>query len=268
MTQHGHPNQQPTTGTRIVAVGSLLAVVVGIVAVAFRGSWGALRDAALACHLDVDSSTLYPFAVDGLIIVGIIAAVLLRHHRAARRYCLGIIGGYTVASWLINFLHGLGQFQSNPVTHVRPVPAWPVVVVVASLLVGSIFLGSHLLVLVWQHLWPRSFHAPETTPIASDGQAPASDGTPIPAPPISRYDAAKNAYRQSLAPGLQTISRAALMSQWGLTRRDADRVRQEVADEETPPTLQTPAESALPAGLGEGIAHPNGLATRAAPEGP
>lgn len=143
---------------RLAPIALLVSVVGAIVLVAFRGSWSAARDAALACHFDKTSADLYPFAVDGLIVVAIIALVLLRHDAGARRYCLGIIGGYTMASWIINFLHGLGWFAVGA-SGARPVQPWGVVVVVASLVIGSIFLGSHLLVYVWRHLTPEQDQA-------------------------------------------------------------------------------------------------------------
>lgn len=165
---------------RIAPIALLVSVVSAIVVVAFRGSWSAARDAALACHFDKTSADLYPFAVDGLIVVAIIALVLLRHDAGARRYCLGIIGGYTMASWIINFLHGLGWFavDSAGATGARPVQPWLVVAVVASLSIGSIFLGSHLLVYAWRHLRPEQ-----------DEAAPESEGGAEVARPLTLPEA-------------------------------------------------------------------------------
>lgn len=224
---------RPAPG-RAAAVALLAAVVMGIVAVAFRGSWGALRDAALSAHFDRASADLYPFAVDGLLIVAVIAAVLLRHDRGARRYTLSIIGGYTVASWLINFLHGLGMFLPNPATGHRPVPPWPVVVVIASLVIGSIFLGSHLLVFVWRHLLPEPAVAAEPEPVERPGTGPERDDTDAPeqpAPPTDTLDAAKIAYRESLAPGRQRLSQKVLADQFRISRREAAQVQHEVSSQ-------------------------------------
>jgi hypothetical protein len=216
-----------TTG-RTWAVAVLALVVVGIVAVAFRGSWGALRDAALACHVDRTSADLYPFAVDGLMVVAIIAAVLLRHDAGARRYCLWIIGGYTVASWLMNFLHGLGWFSPDLVTRARPVPPWPVVIVVASLMIGSIYLGSHLVVYVWRHIWPDTVPVEEPAEVYQAGTGPVEDIPAVPEPPASNVEAAKAAYRHSLAPQYKTLSQADLMDRYGVNKREAGRVQSEV----------------------------------------
>lgn len=216
---------------RTLAVASLVAVVVGIIVVAFRGSWGSLRDAALAAHFDRDAADLYPFAVDGLLIVAILAAVLLRHDRGARRYCLGIIATYTGASWLINFLHGLGQFATDPATGVRPGPPWYVVVVIASLVIGSIFLGSHLLVFVWRHVFPTATPAAPLTPSYQPGAEPGEDGTDVPGLPADVLAVAKDAYRQSLHPDLKTLSQTDLVNRFRISKREAARVQSEVKAE-------------------------------------
>jgi hypothetical protein len=257
MSQHGH--QSPSPG-RYVGVVSLVAVLIGIIAVAFRGSWGAFRDAALACHFDRDSASLYPFAADGLIIVAIIAMVLLRHDKRARWYCLGIIGTYTSASLLINSLHGVGLFQSDPVTGTRPVPPWPVVLVVASIVVGSIFLGSHLLVLVGRHLWPDTAPEPQPEPA---GQVADHRDTVVPdepEPPATRYEAAVAAYRYSRRDGGKGTAQRDLIDRYGITKREASRVQQQVNDElnddpgEDDPEETTAGQPAAP------LAHLNGHA--------
>jgi len=222
-----HETARPTQGSYLAVV-PLVLVVIGIIAVAFRGSWGAFRDAALACHFDRSSASLYPFAADGLIIVAIISMVLLRHDKRARRYCLGIIGTYTAASLLINFLHGLGRFSVDPATGLRPVPAWGVVVVVASIVVGSIFLGSHLLVLVGRHLWPDTTPAPEPAP-AGQPVPPRDSSVPDEIePPANRYDAAVAAYRHSRRDGGKGLSQRVLIERFGVTKREAPRIQSEV----------------------------------------
>lgn len=220
-----------TSGPRMAAVATLVVVVVGIVAVAFRGSWGALRDAALAAHFDRTGADLYPFAVDGLLIVAILAAVLLRHDRGARQYCLWIIAAYTGASWLINFLHGLGLFSPDPATHKVPGPPWYVVLVIASLVIGSIFLGSHLLIFVWRHVFPDA----ATSAIADTAYQldpdPVRDVPPVPELPVDVLAIAKDAYRQSLHPDLKTLSQVDLTERFRITKREAARVQSEVKAE-------------------------------------
>lgn len=220
---------------RGMAVAALVAVVAGIIAVAFRGSWGALRDAALAAHFDRTGADLYPFAVDGLLIIAIIAGVLLRHDVGARRYCLGILIGYTGASWLINYLHGLGMFSPDPVTHVRPGPPWLVVGLIAALLIGSIFLGSHLLIFVWRHVFPGVEPDAPLAPAYHFGADLDHASSDDPEPPADAMAAARARYRHSRQPGYEELSQAKLMNQFGITKRQAAQVQSEVKAEESVP---------------------------------
>jgi hypothetical protein len=228
---------------RVIALSVLVSVVLGIIGVAFRGSWGALRDAALSAYFDGDGADLYPFAVDGLLIVAIISGVMLRHDRGARRYCLGIIISYTGASWLINYLHGLGTFAVNPATHARPVPPWYVVMLIAALLIGSIFLGSHLLIFVWRHIFPSAAGASAGEPAGEELPDADDDVPPIQELPAGTLDAAKQAYRKSLHPALKTLSQADLVSQYRLSKREAGQVQREVkAERDAEETEDVPPE--------------------------
>jgi hypothetical protein len=172
------PVQQNSVWTvlAVVAVGLL---VVGIVAVGFRGSLGALRDAALAAHIEKDAASLYWIGVDGLIVVAIIAALVMRNDREARNYCLTVVGGFTLASWLLNYLHGLGWFTPDPVSKALPPLPWGVVLVIASLIIGTIFFGTHLLVYVLRHLFPGTAPEQDEEPpaitTATVGEAAAAD---------------------------------------------------------------------------------------------
>jgi hypothetical protein len=226
--------QRPSRGLIAAAVVLMLGVGM-IIAVAFRGSWGALRDAALACHFERSAADLYPWGVDGLLIITVGALVLLRHDRGARRYCLGIIGAYTGASWLINYLHGLGRFTTDPVTHKTPVPPWPVVLVVASLVIGSIFLGSHLLVFVWRRIFPTAAPAAPLAPMYHFGPDPNHAGSDVPPPPADVMTAARDAYRYSRRPGMKELSQANLMDQFGISKRQAGSVQSAVKAEQAAP---------------------------------
>jgi len=220
---------------RTVAVACLATVVIGIIAVAFRGSWGALRDAALAAHFDRAAADLYPFAVDGLLVVAILAGVLLRHDDGARRYCLSILIGYTGASWLINYLHGLGMFTPPARGQAVPVPPWPVVLVIASLVIGSIFLGSHLLIFVWRHVFPDASQAAIESETEHNDTPVRDDEPPVSELPADALEAAKDAYRTSLHPDLKTLSQADLVERFRISRREAGRVQSEVKAEAAEP---------------------------------
>ncbi|MER7212424.1 DUF2637 domain-containing protein [Streptosporangium sp. NPDC000239] len=174
------PVVQNATARRIAIVLALL--LAAVVAVAFRGSWTAHRDAATAAHFDPTGAFLYPFAPDGLIVLALVGAVVLRHQRWPRVYCLGVVTLFTVSSYTINHLHGLGSFATVPGTDVL-VKALPGVVVglIAGQLVGAIAFGSHILMHVFRHLFPEALDV-QTAP------APAAvvAAVPVAAPPAER----------------------------------------------------------------------------------
>ena len=234
---------QRATKAQLWGAAVLALAVAAIVVVAFRGSWGALRDAALAVHFDHDAADLYPFAVDGLLVIAIIAAVLLRNDTVARWYSLGIIGSYTVASWGINFMHGLGMFLLDPGTGRRAVPPWPVVMLIASLLIGSIFLGSHLLVFVWRHVFPSDPAPVENLEPSHDATPVYDDATPVAPVPTDNIEAATIAFRASLAPGRQRLSQQSLSTQFGITVRQARDIQRAVQREQEDAASEWAAES-------------------------
>ncbi|MGW5689254.1 hypothetical protein [Nonomuraea sp. NPDC003754] len=140
----------------ITGVAVLGLLVVGIVAVGLNTSLGPLRDTALVAHIEPGAARLWWIGIDGLIVVAIVAAMILRHDPAARRYALGIVAIFTAASGLLQFLHGLGW--TTPDTRsgeVGPLP-WQVVAVIAVLVIGTIFCGTHLFVYVLRYLFPRA----------------------------------------------------------------------------------------------------------------
>lgn len=173
------------SGWDVTAVVALAALVLTIVVVGLRVGMGALKDSALAAHIDKDAAELYWLGVDGLIVVAIIAALVLRNVPGASRYCLAVVATFTTASGLLQYLHGLGWFTPNRVTGVvTPLP-WGVVLVIASLVTLTILCSTHLFVHVLRHLFPgpppeqafdatgavveRSQQAAETAPVAAAG---------------------------------------------------------------------------------------------------
>ncbi|MEV8638796.1 hypothetical protein AB0395_44790 [Streptosporangium sp. NPDC051023] len=157
-----------------LAIGVLVIVVVGL-----RVGMGALQDAARAAHIDDDAADQYWIGVDGLIVVAIVAALVLRNVPGARRYCLAVVGVFTIASGLLQYLHGLGWFTPDPRSgNVPPLP-WGVVLVIALLVIGTIFCGTHLLVHVLRKLFPGSppeqDEHPAEPPVGDDATARESD---------------------------------------------------------------------------------------------
>ncbi|WP_393097844.1 DUF2637 domain-containing protein [Streptomyces sp. LN325] len=132
----------------------LVTALVAVVAMAFRVSWNALRDIANAIGADHTAATLYPFVVDGLMALALVATLVLAGRD--RTFALRVLGTYTIASLVLNYVHGL-----VPALHGATVdwgrladwdPAnWALVLLATSLPVGSIYFGSDLVAKVLHH---------------------------------------------------------------------------------------------------------------------
>ncbi|MFJ4423343.1 DUF2637 domain-containing protein [Streptomyces bobili] len=133
---------------------ALVLALVAVVGMAFRVSWNALRDIAGAVGADATAATLYPFVVDGLMALALVATLVLADDD--RKFALRVLGTYTIASLVLNYVHGL-----VPELHGREVdwgrlaqwdPAnWALVLLATSLPVGSIYFGSDLVAKVLHH---------------------------------------------------------------------------------------------------------------------
>ncbi|MZG16845.1 DUF2637 domain-containing protein [Streptomyces sp. SID5914] len=135
---------------RITLVVGLLAVVL----MAFRVSWNALSDVARAIGADSTAAFFYPIVVDGLMALALIATLVLTG--TDRTFALRVLATYTIASLLLNYVHGL-----IPALHTTSIqwgrladwaPAnWALVLLATSLPVGSIYFGSDLVAKVLHH---------------------------------------------------------------------------------------------------------------------
>jgi hypothetical protein len=134
---------------KVLLVLGLLAVV----GMAFRVSWHALRDVAHASGADAVAAGVYPLVVDGLMALALIAGLILPAGRD-RKFALRVLGGYTVASLLLNYVHGLVPAIASggrvPLADWAPAD-WALVLLATSLPVGSIFFGSDLVAKVLHH---------------------------------------------------------------------------------------------------------------------
>ncbi|MEU5135576.1 DUF2637 domain-containing protein [Streptomyces californicus] len=175
--------------------GLLVAALVGVVAMAFRVSWNALRDVATATGADSTAATLYPFVVDGLMALALVATLALTGD--ARRFALRVLAAYTLASLVLNYVHGLvPELHDEVVDWGRLAdwdPAnWALVLLATSLPVGSIYFGSDLVAKVLHH---RPIEHTPTTPnqdetaetyvnrsTADLGESAPAPITPAPAP--------------------------------------------------------------------------------------
>ncbi|GGZ42519.1 DUF2637 domain-containing protein [Streptomyces rubiginosohelvolus] len=131
----------------------LVAALVVVVCMAFRVSWNALRDVARAIGADETAANFYPFVIDGLMALALIATLVLVGRN--RQFALKVLGGYTVASLVLNYVHGLVPALHEPVGMVR-LADWDgahyaLVFIATSLPVGAIFFGSDLVAKVLHH---------------------------------------------------------------------------------------------------------------------
>lgn len=155
-------------GARFTLVVGLMAVVL----MAFRVSWNALSDVARAIGADSTAALLYPIVVDGLMALALTATLVLPD--ADRKFALRVLATYTIASLLLNYVHGL-----TPALHTMPTrwgrltdwdPAnWALVLLATSLPVGSIYFGSDLVAKVLHH-HPESADSAEAVGQQADEQ--------------------------------------------------------------------------------------------------
>ncbi|WP_442817421.1 DUF2637 domain-containing protein [Streptomyces sp. NBC_01216] len=144
---------------------------------AFRVSWNALSDVARAIGADSTAAFLYPIVVDGLMALALIATLVLTD--ADRKFALRVLATYTIASLLLNYVHGLvpalhtDSIQWGRLTDLD-YANWALVLLATSLPVGSIYFGSDLVAKVLHHNH-KSADSPETASAQSVGeQAPQS----------------------------------------------------------------------------------------------
>ncbi|MFJ8554069.1 DUF2637 domain-containing protein [Streptomyces sp. NPDC093676] len=187
----------------------LVTALVGVVGMAFRVSWNALRDIANAIGADDTAATLYPFVVDGLMALALVATLVLVGKD--RTFALRVLGTYTLASLVLNYVHGL-----VPELHGRTVdwgrlaewdPAnWALVLLATSLPVGSIYFGSDLVAKVLHHrptpIPTTSTNVEESTEtemIRSTADLPESPPAPAPATVVPVPDPVAVDYLKSTA---------------------------------------------------------------------
>ncbi|WP_107093554.1 DUF2637 domain-containing protein [Streptomyces sp. XY332] len=158
---------------------------------AFRVSWNALRDVARAIGADTTAATLYPFVVDGLMALALVAALVLTDQ--ARKFALKVLGAYTAASLVLNYVHGLVPALHEHTVDWMRLAAWDpanyaLVLLATSLPVGSIYFGSDLVAKVLHHRPEPPQPAPYGERADSSAQHPHTLGTadtgrePVPVP--------------------------------------------------------------------------------------
>ncbi|MDI3402852.1 DUF2637 domain-containing protein [Streptomyces cavernicola] len=212
---------------RIILVIGLAAVVL----MAFRVSWNALSDVARAIGADATAALLYPIVVDGLMALALVATLVLTG--ADRKFALRVLAAYTIASLLLNYVHGL-----VPALHTTSIrwgrltdwdPAnWALVLLATSLPVGSIYFGSDLVAKVLHH-------EPEPAPELLTESAPVEvAGVPATAPTEADESAADRPARSTAlaeSPGVSPRRATGRVPSTAKPTADRPRTDAEVLDE-------------------------------------
>ncbi|MCQ4082473.1 DUF2637 domain-containing protein [Streptomyces sp. RB6PN25] len=183
----------------------VLALVV-VVGMAFRVSWNALRDVAKAIGADATAAMLYPFVVDGLMALALVATLVLTGK--AKTFALRVLATYALASLVLNYVHGLvPQLHDRAVDWSRLAdwgPAnWALVLLATSLPVGSIYFGSDLVAKVLHHQPDHDTNQEKTSEVTVNRSTSDLDkSTPQHAPRVFEVTADQSADH---APVLESI---------------------------------------------------------------
>ncbi|MFG2851857.1 DUF2637 domain-containing protein [Streptomyces mirabilis] len=220
----------------------LVTALVAVVAMAFRVSWNALRDIANAIGADATAAMLYPFVVDGLMALALVATLVLADRD--RTFALRVLGTYTLASLVLNYVHGLvPKLHGATVDWGRLAdwdPAnWALVLLATSLPVGSIYFGSDLVAKVLHHR-PTPIPTPvanaeestETVSNRSTADLTESTPQPVPAAPVRMPDPVAVDFLKSILPLKPVPTALAPTAAPAIERRG-------VAAESTPPRRAT-----------------------------
>lgn len=148
------PAADPGSGRRAGARATLVLGLIAVVLMAFRVSWNALSDVARAIGADPTAALLYPIVVDGLMALALIATLVLTG--PDRTFALRVLATYTIASLLLNYVHGLIPTLHTESTRLGRLTSWDpanwaLVLLATSLPVGSIYFGSDLVAKVLHH---------------------------------------------------------------------------------------------------------------------
>ncbi|MEU7724557.1 DUF2637 domain-containing protein [Streptomyces sp. NPDC040724] len=189
----------------------LVLALVAVVGMAFRVSWNALRDVARAIGADDTAATLYPFVVDGLMALALVAALVLTGD--ARRFALRVLAAYTLASLVLNYVHGLlPELHAESAGWTRLASGdwtnWALVLLATSLPVGSIYFGSDLVAKVLHHRPPIDPNTQKSTQTGVNQSTPEQDEAPVEQPePEEELDSSPTAMVEPIeAPVLLAVA--------------------------------------------------------------
>ncbi|MFD3538059.1 DUF2637 domain-containing protein [Streptomyces sp. NPDC058662] len=190
---------------------ALVLALVAVVGMAFRVSWNALSDVARAIGADGTAATLYPFVVDGLMALALVAALVLTNE--ARRFALRVLAAYTLASLVLNYVHGLlPELHAESIDWTRLAdwdPAnWALVLLATSLPVGSIYFGSDLVAKVLHHKPPIELTAQESAQTAANRSTPEQGEPPVEQEPTREVDSSPTVLIEAIEARPQLVAAA------------------------------------------------------------
>lgn len=251
----------PGDALRTRARAPLVLCLAAVVLMAFRVSWNALSDVARTIGADSTAALLYPLVVDGLMALALVATLVLTG--PDRKFALRVLAAYTVASLLLNYVHGLIPALHTTSTQWGRLTDWDpanlaLVLLATSLPVGSIYFGSDLVAKVL-HYSPKSADPAEAASAQpASPQADESAGERASNQPArSTSDRAESAPRQLTD---STPVKAAEAPTTGATEGDASApspavrphrsptVRKSTGAAPRPPTGRVPAAAKSTAG--------------------
>jgi hypothetical protein len=141
---------------------TLLGAVLLLVAAAFTASYAALLGAAFAVGLRGAPAIAYAAVADLAALVAILALMVLRHDKTARKVATVTLAVFGISSGLLNGAAAIHVISHGMHAAPRGVPIW-LALTIAAVPVIAISLGADLTMRVLASLWP-SVEAATLTP--------------------------------------------------------------------------------------------------------
>ncbi|MEU4316617.1 DUF2637 domain-containing protein [Nocardia sp. NPDC024068] len=166
---------------RLLTHGFAALIILGVGAAAFRLSFSTLEDLARLARMPADDAWLFPLIVDGTILLATVGLLVCAHHKAERRFFLGVLVVGSLVSVAGNSVHA--------VTAGQPLPGWAAALVAAVAPI-SLLVDTHGLALLFRvaarqraqaQTKPESAPAPVPAPVADSAPEPVPEPVPAPA---------------------------------------------------------------------------------------
>jgi hypothetical protein len=237
---HTTPDPTPKPGTtaradRAIRYAAITAVL-GLAGIAAVVSYRHLFDLARRYGESAATAPLVPLSVDGLILVTSLIMLFCARadidipHAVRAALWLGI--AVTLAA---NAAHGLAYGVEGALVSGWSAAALVIAYELLMWLIGAMRIAS-------------SAAGPDVVVQIEyrDREVPVQVVREVRVLPRDRYDGARWAYEDSLAPGARRAGRRSLASQWGITEVEARTIQEEVDAERDSTPATEPVESVLP----------------------